>query len=74
MNGIAGIGKLILEYQRQPGATRIERIRISTTIPPDHCYAGRFNGGPPEIVMGEAAWRRLHGQQQVYGVPVVEEA
>lgn len=76
MNGLDGIRELADNYREQTGRT-IEQVRISARVPRDYCYAGRFNGGPPEIVLGLDAWDRLAGAQasvltSVHGIKVVD--
>lgn len=74
MTGLSGLRTLIADYEKQSGR-RIERIRISPKLPADHLYVGRFNGGPPEVVMGTDALRRLRGiPSALWGIAVVEES
>ena len=77
MNGLEGLRDLAQEYRTKTGKN-IEHIRISTKVARDHCYAGRFNGGPHEIVVGVDAWHRLAGPSatvihSTYGIKVVDE-
>ena len=74
MTGLPGLRRLMTDYKRQSGRD-IVQIRVSHRVPADHCYAGRFNGGPHEVVLGEDARDRLLGPRtRAFGVPVIEEA
>lgn len=75
MSGLEGIRDLAQEYRTKTGK-RIEHIRVTEKVPPDHLYAGRFNGGPPEIVVGVEAWKRLAGHTVIastYGLKVIHD-